>query len=156
MSWNPTDNLSLQASWADITSPEALEPDVDEDALVGQRHLHRPLGGDGWWSATLAFSNKESSEGVSLDAWLGEAALHPNERWTFFARAEAIESNELAAVHGQVEPVQRLSLGAIRDWRIMRTCVAGRWGPGTAALRRPMRLSQAMAAMLTGRWGLCG
>ena len=30
-SWNPGENWSLQASWADITSPEALEPDEDED-----------------------------------------------------------------------------------------------------------------------------
>jgi hypothetical protein len=31
VSWNPTANWSFQASWADITSPEALEPDEDEE-----------------------------------------------------------------------------------------------------------------------------
>ncbi len=80
---------------------------------------------NGWWSATLAFSNKENSEGVALDALLGEAALHPNENWTFFARAEAIETDELAGHHGPVESVQRLSLGAIRDWRVHENVVFG-------------------------------
>jgi hypothetical protein len=119
VSWNPSGNLSLQASWADIASPEALESDVDETRWsVSGIYTDTIGGGDGWWSTTLAFSNKENSEGVSLDAWLAEAALHPNENWTFFARAEAIETDELAGHHGPVERVQRVSLGAIRDWRL--------------------------------------
>ncbi len=30
LSWNPTENLSLQGSWADIRSPEAIEPKHNE------------------------------------------------------------------------------------------------------------------------------
>jgi len=65
------------------------------------------------------------SDGASLDAWLAEWALHPNPRWTVFARAEAIETDELGAHHGPVEDVQRLSLGAIRDFRVAENASIG-------------------------------
>ncbi len=126
LSWNPTENLSLQASWADIESPEALEPDEDEERWSASGIYTRRIGEHGWWSTTLAFSNKERSDGVSLDAWLAEAAWHPNDQWTVFARGEAIETDELGAVHhGPVEDVQRVSLGAIRDFRINDNTVFG-------------------------------
>jgi hypothetical protein len=126
LSWNPTENLSLQASWADIESPEALEPDEDEERWSVSGIYTRPIGEHGWWSATAAFANKERSDGVSLDAWLAEAAWHPNDQWTVFARGEAIETDELGAVHhGPIEDVQRVSLGAIRDFRINDNAVFG-------------------------------
>jgi hypothetical protein len=126
LSWNPTSNWSLQASWADITSPEALEPDEDEERWSVSGVYTRPIGDEGWWSATLAFGNKERSDGMSLGAWLAEAAWHPNDRWTVFARGEAIESDELGgAHHGPVEDAARVSLGAIRDWRINEHAVFG-------------------------------
>jgi len=124
--WNPTPNWSLQASWADITSPEALAPDEDEERWSVSGVYTQPIGAHGWWSATVAFANKERSDGVALDAWLGEAAWHPNEQWTVFARGEAIETDELGAVpHGPVEDAARLSLGAIHDWRINDSAVFG-------------------------------
>jgi hypothetical protein len=126
LSWNPTETLSLQASWAEITSPEGLEPDEDEERWSVSGIYTRPIRDHGWWTATLAFANKERSDGVSLNAWLAEAAWHPNDRWTVFARGEAIETDELGAVHhGPVEDVQRLSLGAIRDFRINQNAVFG-------------------------------
>ncbi|MEZ6022201.1 MAG: hypothetical protein R3C16_02025 [Hyphomonadaceae bacterium] len=99
LSWNPGPHWSLQLSWADIESPEALEPDEDEERWSVSAIYTRPVGADGWWTATAAFANKERSDGVSLDAALVEAALHPNDRWTLFARGEAIETDELGAAH---------------------------------------------------------
>lgn len=126
LSWNPTQNWSLQASWADVESPEALEPDENEERWSASAIYTRPIGAGGWWSTTLAFANKERSDGVSLDAVLLEAAIHPNERWTLFARGEAIETDELgAAHHGPVEKVARVSAGAIRDWRVNEHAVFG-------------------------------
>jgi len=125
LSWNPSANWSLQASWADIISPEALHPNDDEERWSVSAIYTRNFGDGGWWSATGAFANKERSDGVSLDAWLLEAALHPNDRWTLFARGEAIETDELGAHHGPVEDVARISLGAIRDWQINENTVFG-------------------------------
>lgn len=124
VSWNPNRNWALQASWADIESPEALEPDVDETRWSASALYTAPIF-DGWWSTTFAFANKESSEGASRAAWLAEAALHPNAAWTLFARAEAIETDELTGDHGAVENVQRISVGAIRDWRLGEHAVLG-------------------------------
>jgi hypothetical protein len=156
VSWNPTENWSLQASWADVTSPEALEPDEDEERWSVSGIYTRPIGHHGWWSATLAFANKERSDGVSLDAWLAEAAWHPNDRWTVFARGEAIETDELGAVHhGPVESVARLSLGAIRDFRINAHAV---FGVG-AVLQQHLAsddLSRSMMAIRRARWRSCG
>mgnify|MGYP006199360329 CR=1 FL=1 len=76
--------------WADITSPEALEPDEDEERWSVSGIYTRPVGEDAFYAVTLAFANKERSDGVSLDAWLAEASWHPNARWTWFARGEAI------------------------------------------------------------------
>jgi hypothetical protein len=124
-SWNPTQNLSLQVSWAGISSPEALEPDEDEERWSGSGAYTRRIG-EGWWSATLAYANKERSDGVSLDAWLIESAIHPNDRWTFFTRGERIETDELEGHgHGRINSVTRISLGALRDFRIHENAVIG-------------------------------
>lgn len=88
VSWNPTANWSFQASWADISSPEALEPDEDEERWSVSGIYTRPLRDAGWWSATFAFANKERTDGVSLDAWMVEAAWHPNDNWTVLAAAK--------------------------------------------------------------------
>jgi hypothetical protein len=124
-SWNPTPNWALQVSWADIVSPEQLEADIDEERVSASAIYTDRIGAEGWWSVTLGYANKARSDGVSLDAWLSEAAWHPNEAWTVFGRAEAIETDELEDHGGPVADVQRLSVGAIRDWRLNQHTVFG-------------------------------
>lgn len=122
LSWNPTANWSLQASWADVTSPEQLEPDVDYTKYSASA-LYTQAFDVGTVSLTGAFARKDSSEDVTLDAWLGEASFQPNDDWTLFSRIEAIETDELGAHaahghHGAVENVWRASLGAARNFRL--------------------------------------
>lgn len=78
LSWNPSDSLALQASWADVTSPEQLEPDVDVVKWSASA-LYTQSFGDKILSLSGAFARKDSSEGVVLDAWLGggRAATQP-------------------------------------------------------------------------------
>lgn len=120
-SWNPSPEWSLQASWADVTSPEQLSPGEDETKWSASA-LHARRLGDGWWSSTLAWGRKTDDHGESKDAWLVETAWRPDDRWTLFARAERIETDELlpgpGGHHGDVHVVGRLSLGAVRDWRV--------------------------------------
>ena len=126
VSWNPTARLSLQASWADITSPEQLEPADDETRWSASGIYTQPAGDHGWWSSTLAFGRKERSDGDTLDAWLLESAYHPNDAWTFFARGERVENDELQPPgHGPIRNVARVSLGAIHDWRLSQHAVFG-------------------------------
>ena len=127
LSWNPGPNWALQASWADVTSPEQLEPDVDVTKWSASALYTRAIG-DGSLSLTGAFARKETSENVTLDAWLGEAAWKLDPAWTIFSRVEAIETDELGLIHhGPIEKVARATLGVSRDFQVndMVTMVLG-------------------------------
>jgi len=121
LSWNPTANLALQASWADEKSPEQLEPGVNQRKVSASAIYTAPVGDHGWWSTTAAWGRR-SSEGVDLDAWVLESALKPNAGWTVFGRAERVDNDELTpglgGRHGPVFTVGKISLGAIRDWPV--------------------------------------
>src|SRR5690606_1278325 len=121
-SWNPTPAWSLQASYADVSSPEQLEPDEDETKLSASAIHTRRLGMTGWWSSTLAWGRKTNDHDESKDAWLFETAVHPDDRWTVFARAERIETDELVpgigGGHGALHVVGKASIGAVHDWRL--------------------------------------
>ncbi|HVY88509.1 MAG TPA: hypothetical protein VG942_06545 [Hyphomonadaceae bacterium] len=117
-SWNPSPNWALQASWADLTSPEQLEPTVDEKRWSVSALYSRPVG-SGRFDFTGAFGRKERSDGVDLNAWLAEAAWKINHDWTIYSRAEALETDELGLVHhGPIEDVSKISLGALREFAV--------------------------------------
>jgi hypothetical protein len=119
LSWNPTSNLSLQASWAHLVSPEQLEPGENSRRWSASALYTRRFGRDGWWSATFAWGRRSSAhdrlDAVALEAALGLGA------WTLFGRAERIETNELLRVgghHGPVFRVGKASAGAVHDFRL--------------------------------------
>jgi hypothetical protein len=121
LSWNPTDNLSLQASWAEAKSVEQLEPDEDATKWSASAIYTVPVGADGWWSTTAAWGRRSAAHGEQLDAYVLESAVKPNDAWTVFARAERTQNNELdvgAGHHGETFTVSKASIGAIRDWRM--------------------------------------
>jgi hypothetical protein len=120
LSWNPTAFWSLQTSWAQITSPEALEPDVDETRWSASAMYARPVGAAGLWSTTAAWGRKRRTGGETSDAWLLESSLKPNAAWTLFARAERLQTDELGegVLHGPLETVAKLSVGVVRDWQV--------------------------------------
>jgi len=121
LSWNPTPKLALQTSWAEEVSPEQLEPGVNQRKLSASAIYTVPFRERGWWSSTAAWGRR-SSQGVDLDAWVLESALKPDADWTFFARAERVENDELVAAvagrHGPAFTVGKVSAGAIRDWPV--------------------------------------
>lgn len=119
LSWNPTDNWALQASWADVTSPEQLDPGIDQTRWSASALYTRPSG-DGEFAFTGAYAKKDRSDGVELDAWLAEASWTPDRKWTLFSRAEAIETDELGLIHhGPIEDVAKLSIGVSRAFLLM-------------------------------------
>ncbi len=121
-SWNPSPEWALQVSYADVTAPEQLEPDEDETRWSASALHSRRIGADGLWSSTLAWGRKTNDHDESKDAWLAETAFSPDDRWTVFARAERIETDELLAGpgggHGPLFTVSKASVGAVRDWRV--------------------------------------
>ena len=117
LSWNPTERLALQISWAHLVSPEQLEPADNQERLSASAIYTMPLGEDGWWSTTLAWGRKRIDH-ENFDAFALESAIKPLEPWTIFARGEVIETNELVTAHGPTETVGKISLGAIHDWQL--------------------------------------
>lgn len=119
LSWNPTPNLSLQASWAHLVGPEQLEPDENSTRWSASAIYTRPIGANSWWSTTLAWGRR-SGEDEQFDAFVLESAVGLRD-WTLFGRAELTENNELVSVgghHGPTFNVGKVSLGAIRDFRL--------------------------------------
>lgn len=118
-SWNPTPNLSLQASWAHLVSPEQLEPDENSTRWSASAIYTRPIGANGWWSTTVAWGRR-SGEDEQFDAFVLESAVELHD-WTLFGRAEYTENNELLFAgghHGPTFNVGKVSLGLIRDFRV--------------------------------------
>ena len=127
LSWNPTDRLSLQVSWADQHSPEQVTPSQDQERYSASGIYTRPLGEGGYWSTTFAWGRRidhqpgEASR--ALDAFVLESAVHPDVRWTVFARAERVDNDELLPApgdfHGEAFTVGKISGGAIRDFPLV-------------------------------------
>jgi hypothetical protein len=128
VSWNPNPNWALQGSFADVTSPEGLEPDVDETRWSFSALHSQTYRGLGEVSTTLAFARKTHEGEEALDAWLAEAALRPSSNWTIFSRAERIETAELETSHhghDHVSTVSKVSAGLVRDFDLSRQARLG-------------------------------
>src|SRR4051794_5848384 len=118
VSWNPTRTLALQASWGHFTDPEQLERGVDQ-----KRWSASALWADdiapGWKLAgTLAWGRK-TVEHHNDDAYVAEASLK-HAGWTVFGRGEMTENRELLDIeeHGPAFRVGKVSLGAVRDFKV--------------------------------------
>ena len=125
ISWNPTRTLSLQGSWGHFEEPEQLEPGVDQRRWSASALYAREVA-PGWKLAgTLAWGRKSikdhHGEWQKDDAYVAEASLKHG-GWTVFGRGEMTENRELVESedeeHGPAFRVGKLSLGAVRDFRI--------------------------------------
>jgi hypothetical protein len=118
LSWNPTRTLALQGSWGSFKDPEQLEPGVNQKRWSASALYARQLA-PGWkFAATLAWGRK-TVEHHSDNAYVAEASLK-HSAWTVFGRGEITENRELVntTAHGPAYRVGKISIGAIRDFRI--------------------------------------
>jgi hypothetical protein len=118
LSWNPTAAVALQGSWAHLTDPEQLEPGVDQQRLSASLLYAREIA-PGWkFAGTLAWGRKTVGHQHD-DAYVAEASFK-HQAWTLFGRAEMTQNRELVAgvEQGLAYRVGKVSLGAVRDWRI--------------------------------------
>ena len=103
-SFAPSPDWLVQASYAQIKSPEQLHPDENENRTTASVQYN---GGRGL-SAMLAFSNKHRVEdhsaghdgddghgAANLTAWLGEVNWDIDEHHTVFGRIENVANDEL-------------------------------------------------------------
>jgi hypothetical protein len=119
LSWNPMRTLSLQGSWGHFTDPEQLEPGVDQKRWSASA-LYADEIAPGWKLAgTLAWGRKSIGHHDD-DAYVAEASVKHG-GWTIFGRGEATENRELVEnpeEHGPAYRVGKVSLGAVRDFRV--------------------------------------
>ncbi|MGE4061733.1 MAG: hypothetical protein AB7E79_00025 [Rhodospirillaceae bacterium] len=116
-SWNPSRQLSLQVSWAELHEPEQLGHG-DQKRWSASAIYTVQRGGGSSFSATAAWGRKVA-DGHTPDAWVLEGAYKPGRPWTIFARAEWIESDELftgGGHHGPQVDVSKVSAGLVHAW----------------------------------------
>jgi hypothetical protein len=121
LSWNPTREWSVQASWADQISAEQLQPDKNEKRWSASAIYTHQIGERTWWSTTAAWGRRRSTGDEALSAYVLESSLRPTDLWTLFARAEREKNDELiimGPLQGAAYTVGKTSIGAIRDFRL--------------------------------------
>ena len=118
LSYNPTDDLSLQVSRGHLKSPEQLHPGEDENRTTASATWNAAIGGEGRLATTLAWSAKDVEPGPTLHALLLESSLTVSDRDTVFARAERVREAELFEapdpLAGARATVGKLSAGYVR------------------------------------------
>ena len=115
ITWNPIRELSLQASWGRLHSPEQLEPEVNEDRFTTSAIYTQPFGTDNLWSTTLAWGRKMKNPGNTLDGVILESAVILQKTYTLFVRGERVQEDELTATHA-IYTVNKASVGGIWDF----------------------------------------
>lgn len=133
--YNPTANLSLQASTGHLHSPEQLRPDEDEQRTTVSATWNLPFGQGGNWATTLAGSAKHPLPGPTLYGWLGESALRFDARNTVFGRLEHVDEAELFPDDDPrrgIFPVTKFSLGYFRTLPLGRHLAFDVGGLGSA------------------------
>jgi hypothetical protein len=119
LSWNPSENLGLQASRGRLESPEQLAPEVDTDRTTVSA-LYSRAGGRSRVDAALAWGRNRNRPGATLDAFLGEATFTVRERHRVFARGEVAEKDELFdeghPFHGRVFTVGKAEVGYLYEF----------------------------------------
>jgi hypothetical protein len=118
VSLNPSANLSMQASYGHLVSPEQLEPGIDIRRSTASLTYNAPFGQ--WWQTTLAFGRNAPSSGAASNAWLLESAVKLGPAHTVFGRVERVDKDELfqpgEPLYGRTFAIGKLSLGYIYDF----------------------------------------
>lgn len=109
----PNRNVTLNASYGYLHSPESKEPGVDQHRLTAAAIWSLPLRGSDNLSMTAAFG-RNIIQGERSDAFLLEATWLTGPT-SVFARWENVDKNELVGVPAGTYKVNKFLVGAVRD-----------------------------------------
>jgi hypothetical protein len=117
ITYNPGPNLSMQASYGYLHSPEALRPDEDTRRSTFSATYNAPRKDGGFLAATFGFGNNSTNR-INSDSYLLEADLNLANRNTIFGRVEYVnklgEELNLAPMNKKFG-VSELTLGFVHD-----------------------------------------
>jgi hypothetical protein len=130
LSYNPTPDWALQASYGHLHSPESLHSEVDVDR-VSFSGIYNKAWADNYWQAMFAWGLNMNRPGENLNAFLLESVLNFKNTHSILTRFERVTKDELFPegdpLEGSAFTVNQLTLGYIYDlptWHHMK------WGFG--------------------------
>lgn len=120
LTYNPTVNWSLQASYGRIKSPEQLQPNVNTNRSTASAMYNKPFGCENNWQTTLAWGQDANSPGHTLNGYLLESTVKLHLTHTFFGRVEHVQKDELfespSPFVDEVFTVNKLSMGYLYEF----------------------------------------
>jgi Heavy metal binding domain len=120
ISWNPTKNLALQASYGYIKSPEAPEPQINIHRTTASAIYNLPLGPDRNWSNTFVWGqNNSTGDEGKTQSFLIESNYQRG-RDTVYLRWERVQKSGHELVldppdESGIFPVGGYTIGYVRD-----------------------------------------
>ena len=116
LSWNPNVNWSLQASYGELQSPEALHPFDNLRRTTASAQYYRP-NASGYLASSLVWGRNDSG-GVKSDSILLEGTYAPSNKWSGTIRLETVDKlgDDLNVLPtNSKNRLTELTLGAIRE-----------------------------------------
>ena len=114
---NPSKDLSFQASYASVRSPESLEPTVDQHKLTVSAMHNRALPTGDNIASMLAVGQNIPSGGKSKTTALLAETAYTHRTETYFARYDNVQKDELVDVPAGTYRVQKFTLGGVHNLR---------------------------------------
>ncbi|HWA83387.1 MAG TPA: FixH family protein [Fimbriimonadaceae bacterium] len=113
LSVNPSRNLSLNASYGYLKSPESTEPGIDQHRLTAAAIWNQPLAHGDNLAFTAAFG-RNIIAGKNSDAFLAEATWQVGKN-SIFGRWEHVQKDELVGVPVGNYMINKFIVGGIRN-----------------------------------------
>ena len=133
VTFNPTQDWSLQASYGHLVAPEQLEPAVNTGRFTASASFNHRFSGEGDYfsQTTFAYGRNMNTGNRNSDAFLLESAVRIERQHTVFGRVERVDKDELFAAGdpllGQSFTVNKVGLGYIYDFAQWKR---SQWGVG--------------------------
>lgn len=109
ITFNPTRNWSLSASYGFLNDPESLEPGVDVHRIVlSALHQRGNLSLGAIWARNI--KHGENSDAFSLEG------TYANAGGSLFARFEHVDKDELVDVPEGIYKINKFTLGGVRNF----------------------------------------
>jgi Heavy metal binding domain len=119
LSWNPTKNLALQASYGYIKSPEALDPKTNIHRTTASAIYNLPLGPDSNWSNSFVWGQNNATAEGKTQSFLIESNYQRG-RDTLYVRWERVQKSGHELVldppdESRIFPIGGYTIGYVRD-----------------------------------------